>query len=57
MWLSILVVGLALIVFSIGTIVLVRWAIKQPSIIKVVAAILYAATIIVAIRWALHEFL
>lgn len=51
-----LFVIVALTVFGIGTVVFVKWAIKQPSLLKVVIAILFALTFIFAIGWALAEF-
>ena len=51
-----LFVIVALAVFGIGTVGLIKWAIKQPSLIKVVAAILFALAFIFAIGWSLAEF-
>lgn len=57
MW-YLLFVLIALTVFGIGigTVGLIKWAIKQPSLIKVVAAILFALAFIFAIGWGLAEF-
>lgn len=56
MWWYLLFVLIALTVFGIGTVALVKWAITQPSLIKVVAAILFALAFIFAIGWSLAEF-
>lgn len=45
-----------LVVFGIGTVGLVKWAIKQPSLIKVVAAILFVIAFILAVGWSLANF-
>lgn len=56
MWWYLLFVLIALTVFGIGTVGLIKWAITQPSLIKVVAAILFALAFIFAIGWSLAEF-
>lgn len=55
MWYLLFVI-VGLIVFGIGTAALVKWAIMQPSLIKVVVAILFALAFIFAIGWGLAEF-
>jgi len=55
MWYLLFVI-VALAVFGIGTVGLIKWAIKQPSLIKVVVAILFALAFIFAVGWSLAEF-
>lgn len=55
MWYLLFVI-VGLIVFGIGTAALVKWAIMQPSLVKVVVAILFALAFIFAIGWGLAEF-
>lgn len=51
-----LFVLVALAIFGIGTIGLVKWAIKQPSLIKTISSVLFVLTLLAAIAWALKEF-
>lgn len=50
------VVIIALIVFGIGTVSLVKWTMKTPTPIKIVASVLFVLTELCAIGWALGEF-
>lgn len=56
MWYYMLFVLVALAVFGIGTVGLVKWAIKQPSLIKTISSVIFVLTLLVAIAWALKEF-
>ncbi len=51
-----LFVLVALSVFGIGTVGLIKWAIKQPSLIKTISSVIFVLTLLVAIAWALKEF-
>jgi hypothetical protein len=47
----------ALIIFGIGTTALVLWTFRQPSVIKIVASVLFVVTWVAAIIWSLNEFI
>jgi flagellar biogenesis protein FliO len=51
-----LFVLIALGVFLIGTVGLVKWAIHQPSLTKTISSIIFVLTLLAAIAWTLKEF-
>jgi hypothetical protein len=48
---------IVVIVFSIVTIGLIKWAITQPKFVKIISVMLFTITLVAVIAWGVRRFL